>query len=151
MSKIDIEIKEVCFTPADGSAPETLVQKTKYGVDTSGNPAEVIKYTQASGVIVDISTYKTGGTIVSGACAIATPQVEFEPRMEKLADGSVKQFTRRITTSFDALGNPSTAVSNFELDGVTPYVVIDEDNVRRFDEEAVIQNSGVVTSDADWQ
>lgn len=107
----------VCYN--DGTGNQTLVAHYEYGKDAAGATILVAtRYTGADGAVVDTS----GGTVVAGACAVASPDVEWKTLCDVQADGTSVEFCRRSITSFDANGNATTVTSDFEIDQVTPYV-----------------------------
>lgn len=142
------DTREVCFSPTNTAvAPVTLLLHTKNGVDAAGAPLTVSYLSTADNqnTALDPATYLGGGTFSAGACPVAQPDVEFEQLCEKLADGSNKSFIRRSVTTFNALNQATTTVSNFELDKVTPYVVVSEANVGQCSCEPLV-NTGLVTN-----
>ena len=103
-----------CFN--DGvAAPQSVV--IHYTFDNLGAPA--VRITDSAGVVV------AGATVANtsaGACAVASPDVEFAQLCDLQADGTVVEFIRRSITSFSALGVPTTATANLALDHTTAYV-----------------------------
>ncbi len=135
----------VCATAADGTR-STLLQHIVYnegiasihGYSTVDDPE----------TLIDVSAFTS---IVGGACALIAPDVEKTKLCEGLADGTRAEFFRFITTNFDqSTGAPLTPkiINDFELDGVTPYTVVDEDNVGECPCTA-LTNSGLQTDWAD--
>lgn len=63
-------------------------------------------------------------SLVEGACpaaAVVPADVEFLPLCDVSEAGIVTEFVRRVVTTFDAVGAPTTAAANFRTDLVTPY------------------------------
>lgn len=120
MSKcLSKSIMPACFTAADGTRT-TLVFHEICGKD--GTPV-AWGYTSIDDPETFVDT--TGGTITAGACPIPSPDVEWEKLCDVQADGTSVSFYCQVITSFDGSGLPITpsAVANYELDKVTPYVI----------------------------
>lgn len=107
---------EVCFN--DGTVNQTLIAHYEYAKNADGVAIlHKTRYTEADGTVVDTSA----GTVTAGACALTPPDVEFEKLCDVQADGSVIEFLRRSITTFDSVGEPTVAVTDWELDKVTEY------------------------------
>lgn len=127
----DMATALVCYAqpgalPADPVVRTTLVAHYEYGTDATGGTILVAtRYTTPDGVPVDTST----GTVVAGACALASPDVEWELLCDFIAGATpdldqTVQFFRRSVTVFDANNDvESVSVVDFELDKVTEYTV----------------------------
>jgi hypothetical protein len=107
----------VCFT--NGAVKTTLVAHYEYRANAAGNTVlHATRYTDAAGAPVDTSA----GTVAVGACAVAAPDVEFIKLCDTSAAGVVTEFYRRVNTTFDANGVPTSVSADVGLDFVTPYV-----------------------------
>ncbi len=74
----------VCYN--DGTPYQTLVAHYEYGTNAAGNTILVsTRYTDSAGTPVDTS----GGTVTAGACAVASPDVEWEKLCDVQADGTI--------------------------------------------------------------
>ena len=107
-----------CYTGEDG-VRENLFANHVY--DSAG-VLIALYYTDAAGVVFDTSL----GVVTPSACPISQPDVEYEKLCDIQEDGTAIPFMCRTITSFDASGmviDPVT-VDLFELDKITPYVVI---------------------------
>ena len=102
-----------CFN--DGTNPPVTVMVTHVH-DFQGAPAVVI--TDLVGAVV---AGATAANTTLGACALASPDVEFNELCDIQADGSSIQFARRTITSVNGLGVPTVAVADFEMDYATAY------------------------------
>lgn len=115
----ELATAEVCFDNGAGVL-QSLVAHYEYGLNAAGNTILVSTiFADAAGVPVDTSA----GTVTVGACATASPSIDWEQLCDVQADGSVVEFMCQVVTSFDANGAvivPSVA-TNYELDKVTPY------------------------------
>lgn len=151
--KSDVEVKEVCFTPANGTdAPVTLLLHTKRGELANGTQTSVSILTTADdqNTPLDPAAYLSGGTYVAGVCQLPQPLIEQEELCERLADGSSKKFLREVVIRFDALGAKTRTVTDYELDGTTAYTVIAEAAVGDCG-CSPLENSGLVTDIANFK
>jgi hypothetical protein len=103
-----------CYT--GGAAPVSVLIHTTY--DHAGQPA--VRITDLASVVI---AGATAANTSIGACAIAPPDVEWEPMCDVQADGSSVEFLRRSITAFNAAGTPAVTVTDWELDKVTAYVL----------------------------
>ena len=89
-------------------------------------------YSVATGALVRVNTLAGADvtatvnplTLAEGACpaaAVVPADVEFLPLCDVSAAGVVTEFVRRVVTTFDAAGVPTTATADFATDLVTPY------------------------------
>lgn len=109
----------VCYTDTATGAKSTLIQHIIYEDGRAiGQAYTTVADTET---IFDISL----GTVVGGACPVASPDVEWEKLCDEDANGDVIEFFRRSITSFDANGDviDPVATADFALDKITPYVV----------------------------
>lgn len=109
----------VCFTAANGTRT-SLLEHVIYEKGVAVGQA----FTTAADTetLIDVS----GGTVVAGACPVFTPDIEMDDYCNILPDGTRVPFLRRTITNFDANGAvvEPMVINNYELDGVTPYVVV---------------------------
>lgn len=89
-------------------------------VDTAAPGTPLVSATNIDGSMVDAADLVF---ITPGACAVPTPDVEFEILCDVQTDGSVVQFVRRKTVSFLSDGSVNVAVLDTELDYSTAYTV----------------------------
>ena len=151
--KSDVEVKEVCFTPANGTdAPVTLLLHTKRGELADGTQTSVSILTTAAdqNTPLDPTVFLGGGAYAAGVCQIPQPLIEQEELCERLADGTSKRFLREIVIRFDALGAKTRTVADYELDAVTPYIVVSEAEVGECGCNP-LENSGLVTDIANFK
>jgi hypothetical protein len=112
----ELATAEVCFT--NGAVKTSLVAHYEYRQNAAGNTVlYATRYTDAAGVAVDTSA----GTVAVGACAVAAPDVEFIKLCDVSAAGVVTEFYRRVNTTFDANGAPTSVAADVQLDMVTAY------------------------------
>lgn len=105
-----------CFT--DGANPPQSVV-IHYTFDNLGAPATRI--TNTAGVVIPAATL---ANTTPGACAVASPDVEFVQLCDVQANGDVIEFVRRTITSFSAAGVPTTAVADLQVDLATAYAPV---------------------------
>lgn len=115
----DISTEAVCFDDGAGNRV-SLVAHYEYGKNATGDTILVAtRYTEADGVtVVDTSA----GTVTVGACAVASPDIEFVKLCDVSAAGVTTEFYRKITVTFDASGAATVTTADLALDMVTPYV-----------------------------
>ena len=120
MKCTSIATASVCFDDGAGNR-QSLIAHYEYGLNAAGATILVAtRFTEADGVtVVDTST----GTVTVGACAVASPDIEFVKLCDVSATGVATEFYRKITVTFDAAGVPTTTTADLALDMVTPYVV----------------------------
>jgi hypothetical protein len=115
----DFTVAEVCYTDGLG-ARQTLIAHYEYRANAGGGTVvHAVRYTTADGVPVDTST----GTVVTGACALIPPDVEWTKLCDVQASGVVVEFWQQIVTSFTTAGVPivPSLVTNYAIDKVTAY------------------------------
>lgn len=120
---------DACWTKADGTKASI---KEMSIFDCEGKPSGAY-YHEAGSPETPLDT--SSGSVVVGACVVAAPDVEWKQFCEELADGTTAKFLRRLTTHFDANGDPIDPIStsDFEIDGKTAYTVVDESKVDECD------------------
>lgn len=120
MKCTSISTETVCFDDGAGNRL-SLIAHYEYGVNAAGNTILLAtRFTEADGItVVDTSA----GTVSVGACAVAPPDIEFVKLCDVQADGSVVEFYRKVTVTFDAAGVPTVTPTDVALDMVTPYVI----------------------------
>lgn len=120
MKCTSISTESVCFDDGAGNR-QSLIAHYEYGLNAAGATILVAtRFTEADGVtVVDTSA----GTVTVGACAVASPDIEFMKLCDVSAAGVATEFFRKVTVTFDASGVPTATVADLALDMVTPYVV----------------------------
>jgi hypothetical protein len=107
-----------CYTDA-ALVQSTVVAHYEYGPNAAGALILVAtRYTDAAGVPIDT----TGGAVAVGACAVASPDLEYVTLCDTDAAGVVTEFVRRTVTTFDAAGVPTSVGTNLAPDLATVYV-----------------------------
>lgn len=121
MAKVCSEIEAIVGCKTDAAGVKTSVAiHYEYRVSATGNRTlHATRYTDAAGVAL---TLAAGESVSPGACAVASPDVEFQVLCDVSAAGVTTKFVRRTVTTFDALGAPTTVVANLGLDYQTVYV-----------------------------
>jgi hypothetical protein len=115
----DISTGAVCFLSSAG-VRQTLVAHYEYRAFALGNTViHAVRYTDAAGLPVDTSS----GTVTVGACAVASPDVEWAKLCDVAATGVVTEFYQQIVTSFTSSGAPvvPNVVTTYAIDKITPY------------------------------
>lgn len=109
----------VCYTLPDGTK-QTLIEHVVY--ENGVSIGQGFSTADDTETLIDTSA----GTITAGACPVPLPDVEWERLCDVQTDGSSIPFYCQVITSFDAQCLPivPSATANYELDKVTPYVVV---------------------------
>ncbi len=131
-----------CLSVA-GVPNRSVVIHYEYGPGATGTALVATRYTEADGVTV--IALAAGETVAPGACAVSSPDIEWEKMCDVQADGSVVEFYHRIVTTFDASAAPTSVVTDWALDKVTAYVVTGTVSVCNQDCD-VVTPVGVVTT-----
>lgn len=120
MKCTSISTESVCFDDGAGNR-RSLVAHYEYGLNAAGATIHIAtRYTEADGLTV-VDT--TGGTVTVGACAVASPDIEFVKLCDVSAAGVATEFYRKVTVTFDAAGVPTVTTADVALDMTTAYVV----------------------------
>ena len=104
-----------------GVPDRSVIIHYEYGPGLTGYAALLAtRYTEVDGVPIALAA---GETVSPGACAVASPDIEWEKMCDVQADGSIIEFYHRIVTVFDASAAATVVVTDWELDKMTAYVV----------------------------
>jgi hypothetical protein len=104
-----------CHT--SGAGPVNAV--IHYTFDNQGAPKVVI--TDTAGVVI---AGATAANTTAGACAVASPDVEWLTMCDTLASGAIVRFEQRTITTWSASGVPTSATALFAADRTTAYVPV---------------------------
>jgi hypothetical protein len=127
-----------CYSDGVGAPVSVIVTHVH---DYKGAPAAII--TNLAGVVV------AGATLANttlGACAIASPSVEFNELYDVLPDGTFTRFVRRTITSINALGVPTVTITNLAMDYTTPYTLSATGSVTQDVSCAALTSRGLQTT-----